>query len=346
MKEWIEVPREIGKHYKEILKQYIQKQDEKDLYAGQKFSREFIEKEISPEEVIGIHKSSLMELLPETSDQIWHSFDFLIEMMIHYGLALQEHQSLILKQEELAMEMKIAAQVQNSLLKTKVPSFKGLDIGFITVPAKQMSGDYIYFLNDDSNYASVAVADVIGKGIPAALCMSIIKFGMDSMQYENPSPNVVLEVVNRIVEDNIDDSMFISMFYGKYDAEKSIFNYGSAGHEPALLYRAKTGKFVELDAEGLLLGVQRNIQYEERSVQLEDNDFIVIMTDGVTETRTEQGFIEEQFIHAILESAKDEPAQKIADTVYQRLGELQNFQLRDDFTIVIFKKMNDKFKKV
>lgn len=335
------MPREIGKLYKEILKQYIKNQDEKDLYDGQKFSRQFIEKEISPEEVIGIHKSSLMELFPETSDQIWHSFDFLIEMMIHYGLALQEHQSLIQKQEELNMEMKIAAQVQNSLLKTKVPRFQGLDIGYVTVPAKQMSGDYIYFLNNDSSYASVAVADVIGKGIPAALCMSIIKFGMDSMQYENTNPSIVLEVVNRIVEDNIDDSMFISMFYGKYHAETSIFSYGSAGHEPALLYKAKTGSFIELDAKGLLLGVQRNVRYEERSVQLEQGDFIVIMTDGVTETRTEQGFIEERFISSILESVKDESAQKIADTVYQRLGELQNFQLHDDFTIVIFKKDED-----
>lgn len=330
--------REIGKLYKEILKQYIQNQSEKDLYAGQKFSRQFIEREISPEEVIGIHKASLEELLPDAPCQIWHSFDFLIEMMIHYGLALQEHQSLIRKQEALDLEMKIGAQVQNSLLKTKVPHFEGLEIGFITVPAKQMSGDYIYFLHDDQQHASVAVADVIGKGVPAALCMSIIKFGMDSMQYENASPSVVLEVVNRIVEENIDDSMFISMFYGKYDAEKSVFSYASAGHEPALLYRANEKAFIELDAEGLLLGVKKNVQYEECTVQLESGDFIAIMTDGVTETRTKDGFIEEYFIRSILESAKNECAQRIADTVYQRLGELQNFRLHDDFTIVVFKK--------
>ena len=84
-----------------------------------------------------------------------------------------------------------------------------------------MSGDYIYFLSDDENYASVAVADVIGKGIPAALCMSMIKFGMDSMQNENSSPHIVLDVVNRIVEESVDDSMFISMFYGKYEVDGS-----------------------------------------------------------------------------------------------------------------------------
>ena len=143
------MPKEVEEQYKAIVQRYINTQSENDLYAGQKFSRRFIEKEISPEEVIGIHKSALMELFKDAPEDIWHSFDFLIEMMIHYGLALQEHQSLIRKQEELELEMKIAEKVQNTLLKTKVPKFSNLDIGFLTVPAKQMSGDYIYFLSDD-----------------------------------------------------------------------------------------------------------------------------------------------------------------------------------------------------
>lgn len=332
------MPDKVGKQYKEIMDRYVNSQNEKDLYAGQKFSRQFIEKEIPPEEVIGIHKSALKEICPDAPDKLWHSFDFLIEMMIHYGLALQEHQSLIRKQEELDMEMKLASQVQNTLLKTKVPDFPGLDIGFFTIPAKRMSGDYVYFVSDDEKYASIAVADVIGKGIPAALCMSMIKFGMDRMKKEQSNPAAVLDVVNRIVGDNVADSMFISMFYGKYDPTTSVFSYASAGHEPALLFKASEGRFLELDAKGLLLGVQSTVNYEERSVALEKGDFIIMMTDGVTETRTEAGFIEEDLIKKILESVKDERAQVIVDTVYNHLAELQNFQLHDDFTIVILKK--------
>lgn len=332
------MPGETKQQYGEILSQYIRHQSEEELYVGQQFSRKFIEKEISPEEVIGIHKQSLQEIMPDMPTELWHSFDFLIEMMIHYGLALQEHQILIRKQEELDMEMRIAAQVQNTLLKTKVPNYKGLDIGLISVPAKQMSGDYIYFLNSEDHYASVAVADVIGKGIPAALCMSIIKFGMDSMQFENASPKLMLEVVNRIVESNIDDSMFISMFYGKYNGENSIFSYASAGHEPVLLYQRKTNQFIELDADGLLLGVQKEVSYEERAVQLEAGDFVVMMTDGVTEIRTEDGFIDQQYIQSLIAKVKDEPAQVIVNEVYEHLSELQKFQLQDDFTMVIFKK--------
>ena len=91
----------------------------------------------------------------------------------------------------------------------------------------------------------------------------------------------------------------------------------------------------------LLLGVQPNVIYEERSVVLEEGDFIAMMTDGVTETRTEDGFIDEDIIKEILKTVKDESAQEIADTVYQRLGEMQNFHLHDDFSIVIFKKGNN-----
>lgn len=336
------MPLEVGKQYKDLLKRYIISQNEENLYFAQQFCREFIEKEISPEELISIHKNALMDIYPGMPDKVLHSFDFLIEMMIHYGLTLKEHQSLIRKQEEIQMEMNVAAKVQDTLLKTKKPDFEELDIGFITEAAKKMSGDYIYFLSDNRYEASVAVADVMGKGIPAALCMSMIKFGMDSLQNGNTSPRNVLDIVNRIVEKSVDDSMFISMFYGKFDARDSSFSYASAGHEPALMYKASEGTFMELDAKGLLLGVQKNVSYEERSVVLEAGDFIVMMTDGVTETRTEDGFIDDEVIRSIMLEVKNESAQIIAETVYSKLAQLQDFQLQDDITIVIFKKENEK----
>lgn len=335
------MPKEVGKQYRALLKQYINNQSEEGLYFGQQFSRQFIEKNIAPEEVISMHKTGVAELFPDLPDELMLTYDFLIEMMIHYGLALQEHQSLVRKQEEIRVEMNLATKVQDTLLKTKLPDVKGLDIGYLTMPAKQMSGDYIYFLNEASNEACVAVADVIGKGIPAALCMSMIKFGMDSLRKENTNPHHVLDIINRIVEKSVDDSMFISMFYGKYDADRSVFSYASAGHEPALLYKAADRSFTELDAKGLLLGVQPNVVYEEHSVELETGDFIVIMTDGVTEARTEDGFIDQTEIQAMIGEMSEASAQEIATTVYDKLVSLQNFILHDDFTIVIIKKIND-----
>jgi sigma-B regulation protein RsbU (phosphoserine phosphatase) len=332
------MPQEFKRQYKEILKQYTLRQTEHNLYEGQNFSRQLIQKNISPEEVISIHKASLEEIIPDLPKNVSHSFDFLIEVMIRYGLALKEHQALIKKQEEFKMEIELASNVQQTLLKTKIPSMNGLDIGMISVPAQEMNGDYAYFLNDETS-VGVAVADVIGKGIPAALCMSMIKYGMDSLTGAKTDPVIVLDVINRIVEKSVSDSMFISMFYGTYDTAKSEFTYASAGHEPPLLYCAKSKCFTELQAKGLLLGVIPNVKYEQRSVVLDKGDFVVMMTDGVTECRSKEGFIEQQTIMDIIESVRDESAQTMVEYVFDKLEELQDFEQRDDFTLVIFKKV-------
>ncbi|HSI66461.1 MAG TPA: PP2C family protein-serine/threonine phosphatase [Planococcus sp. (in: firmicutes)] len=328
----------IESQYKEILMQYMQRQSEQNLYDGQNFSRQLISENIAPEEVISVHKAVMQEMYSELPDLVWHSFDLLIEMMISYGLALQERESLLQRQEELRVEMDLAANVQETLLKTKMPSLEGLDIGLLSIPARKMNGDYIYFVSDDNGHAGIAVADVIGKGLPAALCMSMVKFGMDSLNNAEVNPSEVLNVINRVVEKSIDDSMFVSMFYGKYDAKKATLTYGSAGHEPAILYRAEDSSFTELTAKGLLLGVTPVATYEEHTVHLEKNDLVIMMTDGVTEGRTSQGFISREVIFELIERKKDHSAQEIVHYVYEELERMQNAEFKDDFTLVIYKK--------
>ncbi len=332
------MPQEAGKQYKQMLENYLHSQGEEDLYLGQQFSRTFIEKNIAPEDVISIHKTAIEELIQDLPSDVNASFDFLIEMMIHYGLALREHQSLIRKQEAIQTEMDIAVRVQNTLLQTTTPVVNGLDIGWISKPSKQMNGDYVYFLNETKDEVCLAVADIIGKGMSAAMHMSMVKFGMDSLRYEQRSPSEVLSFINKMVEKSIADSMFISMFYGKYDAENSIFRHSSAGHEPALFYRASEDAFSLLESKGLLLGVHDEAKYEEKTVRLEEGDFVAIMTDGVTETRTEQGFIEMDVIEKLLCKARSESAQEMVDYLFSELSKMQNYELHDDFTLVILKK--------
>ncbi|WP_342536453.1 PP2C family protein-serine/threonine phosphatase [Sporosarcina sp. FSL K6-3508] len=332
------MPQETGKQYKQMLRSFLRTQGEEDLYLGQQFSRNFIEKKIAPEDVISLHKTSIEELIEDLPPEVSISFDFLIEMMIHYGLALKEHQSLIRKQEAIQMEMDIAVRMQNTLLQTATPEVQGLDIGWISKPAKQMNGDYVYFLNETSSQVCLAVADIIGKGMSAAMHMSMVKFGMDSLRYEKRSPSEVLSFINKMIEKSISDSMFVSMFYGKYDTDTATFRYASAGHEPALFYCAAEKEFKLLESKGLLLGVQEEAKYEERTVKLEVNDFVVIMTDGVSETRTENGFIEMDFIENLLCQVKSENAQAMVDYLFNELSRMQDYQLHDDFTLVILKK--------
>ncbi|WP_174735203.1 PP2C family protein-serine/threonine phosphatase [Mesobacillus harenae] len=324
--------------YRDILEKYIQEQSEQALYAGQKFSRKSIEHKISPEEIISIHKSLLTEMYPDIPEKVINSFDILLEVMIGYGLAYREHQSLRHMQEELRSEMEIAANVQQTLLGTNVPKVEGMDIGAISVPARHMNGDYFHFVQDENNCISVAIADVIGKGIPAALCMSMIKYAMDSLPENHYGPSSILENLNRVVEQNVDPSMFITMFYGMFNPANNLFYYASAGHEPGFYYSAETKEYIELRAKGLLLGVEKKTVYKQYEKEVFPGDMIVLMSDGVTECRTEEGFIERETLIAYINKYIHLGAQDIVNNIYKDLEKLQHFQLRDDFTLIILKR--------
>jgi sigma-B regulation protein RsbU (phosphoserine phosphatase) len=324
--------------YEKILAEYLMNQHESNLYIGQNLVRQLMKKNVSPEDLVEIHKQSLEKISKDLPETISHSFDFLIELMVHYGLKIQEHQALIIQQEEIRIEMDIAAKIQHKLLKTKVPNTEFLDIGMVSVPVRKMNGDYVHFMCDDGNYLSVAVTDVVGKGVPAALCMSMVKYGLDTLEYANSNPSYVLEVLNRIIEKSVDDSMFVSMIYGRYDLENNIFTFGSAGHEPALYYKAKEETFVDLDSSGLLLGIMPESKYPQKDIHLSENDFIIMFTDGVTELRQLNNFDSRAYIKDLAMSLKHLSAQEMCDQIYENLKKLQQYNLEDDFTVVIIKK--------
>ncbi|MDQ0247795.1 sigma-B regulation protein RsbU (phosphoserine phosphatase) [Bacillus fengqiuensis] len=330
---------EMKQLYKEILNSYIQTPNEQVLYQGQKLSRKSLENEIAPEDIVSIHKEVIEEIHPDIPERVLHSLDFLLEIMISYGLALREHQTLRTKQKELNSEIEVAVNVQQQLLGTSVPVVSSVDIGAISVPAKQMSGDYYHFVKDENDRVNIAIADVIGKGIPAAMCMSMIKYAMDSLPESRKNPSYVLENLNRIVEKNVDPSMFITMFYGSYDPVSHLFEYASAGHEPGFCYSAKDDKFYDLEAKGLVLGIDRNVKYSQYEKSLSPEDMIVLLTDGVTECRVDEEFIEREDIIKIIRKYMHLSAQELVEAVYKELERIQDFHLRDDFTLIILKRL-------
>lgn len=329
---------ELQIQYTEILGEYLTNPTEYNLYMGQNFIRQLIQKNITPEEFIHIHKNAIIHIVGDLPEAMKLSYDFLIEIMVHFGLKIKENQSLLLKQEEIRIEMDIATKIQNVLLKTTVPETEQIDIGMLSIPIRKMNGDYVHFLHDDENYVSVAVTDVVGKGVPAALCMSMVKYGLDTLEYANNNPSYVLEVLNRIIEKSVDDSMFVSMLYGRYDLKKDILTYGSAGHEPAIYYNADSETFHDLETKGLLLGVIPEVTYSQVDIHLNENDFIIMFTDGVTEFRKHDDIDSREFIKLLALTYRHQSAQEMCETLYKELQKLNNFQLEDDFTIVILKK--------
>jgi sigma-B regulation protein RsbU (phosphoserine phosphatase) len=330
---------EMKQLYKEILDSYIQTPNEQVLYQGQKLSRKSLENEISPEDIVSIHKEVIEEIHPDIPERVLHSLDFLLEIMISYGLALREHQTLKSKQKELNSEIEVAVNVQQQLLGTSVPVVSSVDIGAISVPAKKMSGDYYHFVKDENDRVNISIADVIGKGIPAAMCMSMIKYAMDSLPESRKNPSYVLENLNRIVEKNVDPSMFITMFYGTYDPASHFFQYASAGHEPGFYYSAADDQFYDLEAKGLVLGVDQNVKYPQYEKELAPDDMAILLTDGVTECRVDEEFIEREDIIKVVRKYMHLSAQELVEAVYKELEKVQNFQLRDDFTLIVLKRL-------
>ncbi|MDG5472819.1 PP2C family protein-serine/threonine phosphatase [Jeotgalibacillus sp. ET6] len=329
----------MDEKYISVLKDFMQSQSEESLYAAQQFSRLALEHKIPPEEIVNLQKSAMQELMPDLPSEVWHSFDILLEVMTAYGFAFREYQSLIDTQKEFKNEMEIASSVQETLLGTSVPTIDGLEIGALSVPAKQMNGDYFHFVHDGDHSVNVAIADVIGKGIPAALCMSMIKYAMDSLPEYRKDPSAVLGSLNRVVEQNVDDSMFITMFYGMYELKNHMLHFSSAGHEPGFFYSKQFGEFLDLEARGLLLGVDKDTTYKRYEQQVEVGDMIILMSDGVTECRTDDGFIERETLVSFINNYIDLPPQEIVNKIFRDLEKLQHFQLRDDFTLIIMKRV-------
>lgn len=325
-------------NYKALLKDYIETLDEGSLYGVEQISKLFIQDNIPPDEIVNIHNQALMELRPELSKDVQHAMHFLLGTMISYGLAHREIEALRESQYKLKSEISVAASMQETFLATTKPQIDNLDIGVISVPAEQMNGDYHHFVKAEDGSLGIAIADVIGKGVPAALCMSMIKYSMESYSEETMSPSMVLENLNRVVERNVDPNMFITMFYAQYLPSTSKLRYASAGHEPGFYYNAEKATFEEIKTEGLVLGVLPNSSYKLYDLEMNKGDMVILLTDGVTECKQDDRFIEKEEVLEVIKENIKLPTQELVDQVYKYFERLQNFRLADDFTLIILKK--------
>ncbi|RYL87822.1 phosphoserine phosphatase [Sporolactobacillus sp. THM7-4] len=325
------------KTYEIMLTHYMKEREERTLYRGQQTGRRMIEQNVSPDEVVSMHIDVLNRLVPDLDGRVRASLDFLLEVMVGYGITYRQHQVLRDRQKQLDSEIEIAAALQQSLLEGSAPSYDYADIGVISEPAKKMSGDFFQFVHSENGCLGVALADIVGKGIPAAMCMSMIKYAMDSLQDNNQAPPVVLTALNRVVHRNVDPGMFITMLYGIYDPENHTFSYSSAGHEPGFYYSAKKDDFEDLEARGFALGFSPKTQYEKYVRKIAPGDMMMLVTDGVTESRTDKGFVGRKMIAGLIREYMNLPAQELVDNVFYELERLQNFKFRDDYTLIAVK---------
>lgn len=245
--------------------------------------------------------------------------------------------------EEERHELEIAKHIQLSLLPKKPLIVAGAEIAGICMPATHVGGDYFdYFHYDDS--IDVVVADVSGHSVGAALIMTEMRSTLKAETRKTPgkppsqSAGEVLRALNHLLYEDLSSAeLFITMFYLKYDLGKRLLRYANAGHNRTLLLRRSDWTCSELDAEGLILGVRRDVLFEEKHLILEPGDRLLLYTDGMIEAQNEQG---EFFgVSRLCNLFSADRSESPAATIRKLSDELRTFcgksEFADDITLVI-----------
>jgi len=184
--------------------------------------------------------------------------------------------------ERLERELETARGIQQRLLPDEVPVVPGFDITGTSIPSRQVGGDYFDFLSHGDGRVGIAIGDVSGKGIPAALLMSNLQASLQGQVIHPSSVAEVVARVNDLLARSTDAQMFATFFYGVLDCRAATFTSANAGHNPPVLLRAD-GSLERLESGGLVLGMFAGQTYEQETVHLAPDDLLVLFTDGISE---------------------------------------------------------------
>ncbi|OCA82825.1 SpoIIE family protein phosphatase [Pseudobacillus wudalianchiensis] len=243
-----------------------------------------------------------------------------------------------LEKQAVDVELELAATVQQSLL----PKFEhippGVDLGGVSVPYRKLSGDFYKAVFQGSQLV-FGVADICGKGVPAAIEMAMMTYSMEQFNHLKVEPHHVMESLNRFAVKYMSDSSFVTMFFGNYDIRTSIFSYSNAGHEPALLFRERTGEFFELSTNNPILGIMENSVYETKEIHIESGDILLLYTDGLTENRASNSPDDNKRLRRLLLHADRTLSARELSKTLLRLMNQDGHPITDDQTLLIFKKL-------
>lgn len=249
-------------------------------------------------------------------------------------------------------ELEIASEIQQRLLPRKCPQITGVELAATCKTANLVGGDYYDFIPvnhdrvaDGSTQAisgpwSIVIGDVMGKGVPAGLIMTMTRGMLRAEVLNRHSPAQIMEHLNRVMYADLENShRFVTLFYSEYDPQTGILSYTNAAHNPPLLWRSQTEEIKPLDTKGMLVGLDAHSEYEDARIQLLPGDTIIYYTDGVTEAVNQYGerFDEENLRFAFTWACKNcHNSQAILDYLFdqiqQFIGENRNV---DDMTLVV-----------
>ncbi len=256
----------------------------------------------------------------------------ILRTQIEMGHMLREKQ-LIKKEQE--RELVEARSIQRRLLPNEIPQIEGYKIAGAWRPARTVSGDYFDVLKFSDTKAALCIADVSGKGLPAALLMSNIQAAVHAFASEAASPSELCAKVNRVVSSSTGEDKFITFFYCVVDAEQKKLTYANAGHNAGVLLRSD-GSVVRLEPGGAVLGPFPNWNYKNEEIEIRAGDRLLLFTDGVTELRSPVAdeFGEERLIELLTEN-RELDADALRDRIVQTVVSFGGGDFQDDATLLV-----------
>ena len=246
------------------------------------------------------------------------------------------------RRQRMEEELLIGKQIQLSLLPDRCPEIPGWEFAALYRAARQVGGDLYDFTVDanDPQRWHVVIADVTGKGVPAALFMAMSRTLVRAEIANGHGPAATLKRTNSFIVKDAQARLFLSMFQGALDTRDGRLTFSNGGHEWPLLWHANSRTLDILKAPGFLLGVLPDIEPVEREATIEPGDFLILYTDGVTEARNEAGeLFGEERLYEVIDGTTfmtaNELVRAITMAVAQFSGDTPPF---DDFTLVVIKR--------
>ncbi len=237
-------------------------------------------------------------------------------------------------------QVRLAGVIQRRMIPEKAPSIPGLDIAATYIPCFDVGGDFYDFLQVSSNRVAVAIADVMGKGIPAAIMMSLFRGAVRAyvdVEHSNGTIEKLIGKLNGMACSECKDGEFVALFYAILDVKEETITYCNCGHEPAVLIR--DGEIVELEKGGFVLGVEAQAEYEVETLRLRDGDCLLFYTDGLIDAANFDG--EFWGRQSLLETAKQFTSLGAGQMVKNVLGYRRRFvglaKQVDDTSIIVVK---------
>lgn len=242
-------------------------------------------------------------------------------------------------------DIQIAGEIQKILLPADAPDVEGFEISGLNLPARTLSGDYFDYLAVDEDHVGIAIADVSGKGVPAALIMAMCRSALRSQAPGNLSPAVVLQAVNRQLYPDMKEDMFISMAYVVLNRRSGQALLARAGHDAPLLFRKKSNRVECLNPKGMAVGIDSGGVFDrfctDFPFHLESGDLLLLYTDGLTEALDASGMeFGVQRLSEELSANEGEGASQILHRLSQSVMVFAGNQPQhDDITLIALRRL-------